>query len=352
MFHRTPAIWCCLTLCVGCAPPASELPLADSAVADSAVAAEAPPSPPQPPADASVRATDVSADVALAPDVAMAVDAADVTVVLDTPPTDAAPAMNVSASADAPRATDVVPPADAPPSSLRIGTTATWHIDLEAPVDTTVRADWFDIDLFDNSESVIRAIHARGAHVVCYFSAGSGEDWRPDYASLPRAGLGSGLDGWPGERWLDIRNTAVRAVMAARMDLAVRKGCDGVDPDNVDGYANSTGFPLSASDQLSYNRFLAASAHSRHLVVGLKNDVDQISSLVGDFDFAINEQCFMYNECAAVAAFTRASKSVLQIEYGTVSPLLRSVCPGAAGYHFFTILPGADRLSGTYTRCP
>lgn len=226
-----------------------------------------------------------------------------------------------------------------------------WHIDLEAPVDTSVRADWYDIDLFDNSASVVSALHARGGRVVCYFSAGSSEDWRPDFASFPRAALGSALDGWPGERWLDVRDAGVRRVMQARMDRAVAMGCDGVDPDNVDGYANANGFGLTASHQLAYNRWLAAEAHARGLVVGLKNDVDQIASLVSDYDFAVNEQCFEYGECDQVAAFTRANKSVLNIEYGPVATLARTVCSRASALRFYTILSAADRLDGNYTRC-
>ncbi|CAM5461747.1 Glycoside-hydrolase family GH114 TIM-barrel domain-containing protein OS=Streptomyces albaduncus OX=68172 GN=FHS32_003323 PE=4 SV=1 [Streptomyces griseoloalbus] len=33
------------------------------------------------------------------------------------------------------------------------------------------------------------------------------------------------------------------------------------------------------------------------MAVGLKNDLDQIRGLVGDFDFAVNEQCAQYGEC-------------------------------------------------------
>jgi len=230
-------------------------------------------------------------------------------------------------------------------------TSSSWHIDLEVPVDTTVNADWYDIDLFENDPAVMRAIHARGSRVVCYFSAGSSEDWRPDYASIPRAALGTALDGWPGERWLDIRDAGVRRVMQARLDLARSKGCDGVDPDNVDGYANANGFGLRAADQLAYNRWLATESHARGLVVGLKNDVEQIGDLVSSFDFAVNEQCFQYGECDTVSAFTRAGRAVLNIEYGTVSSLRTSVCPRAATYGFYSILPGADRLNGSYTRC-
>ncbi len=53
-----------------------------------------------------------------------------------------------------------------------------------------------------------------------------------------------------------------------------------------------------------------------------------------------------------MAAFTRVGKGVLNIEYGTVSSLARTVCPRAATLRFYSIVPGADRLNGTYTRCP
>ncbi len=236
-------------------------------------------------------------------------------------------------------------------SPTRPTTASSWHIDLEVPVDTTVAADWYDIDLFDNGASVVRAIHARGSRVVCYFSAGSGENWRPDYASIPSAALGSALDGWAGERWLDIRATGVRDVMRARMDRAVAMGCDGVDPDNVDGYSNANGFGFTASDQLAFNRFLASEAHARGMIIGLKNDVDQVASLVTVFDFAVNESCFAYSECDREAPFTLAGRAVLNIEYGNISSLRTSVCPRALTLGFYSILSSVDRLDGTYTRC-
>ena len=81
----------------------------------------------------------------------------------------------------------------------------------------------------------------------------------------------------------------VRAIMASRMDHAVARGCDAVDPDNVDGYTNQPGFSFGFEDQLDYNRFLAAEAHARGLAIGLKNDLDQIGDLMAEFEFAVNE---------------------------------------------------------------
>lgn len=191
-----------------------------------------------------------------------------------------------------------------------------WQWQLSGKIDTSFDVDMYDIDLFDTPQSTIELLHENGRIVICYFSAGSYENWRTDAAQFPAAVLGNTLDGWPDERWLDIRQLSqLEPIMTARLDLAVSKGCDGVEPDNVDGYANDSGFPLSAQDQLDYNIWLATEAHARKLSIGLKNDLDQISDLVGYFDWALNEQCYQYDECEMLRPFTDADKAVFGVEY-------------------------------------
>lgn len=198
----------------------------------------------------------------------------------------------------------------------RPGPHTTWQWQLSTPVDRSVRAQMFDIDLFDNSRGVVRALRARGRRVVCYLSAGSFERWRPDAASFPASVLGKPLDGWPGERWLDVRRVDVLGpILERRLDLCRAKGFDGVEPDNVDAYANDSGFPLTGADQLAFNRFLARAAHARGLSVGLKNDVDQARALAPQFDWALTEQCFQYRECGRLSPFVRAGKAVFSVEY-------------------------------------
>lgn len=191
----------------------------------------------------------------------------------------------------------------------------TFHWQLQGTINTGVDVDIYDIDLEDTDESTIADLQAAGRKVICYFSAGSYEEWRADEADFPAAVRGNDLDDWEGEQWLDIRSDDVREIMAARLDMARDKGCDGVEPDNVDGYSNDTGFPLTYADQLSYNRFLASEAHDRNLSIALKNDLDQIEDLVDDFDFAVNEECYQYDECDALAPFIDADKAVLHVEY-------------------------------------
>jgi len=194
---------------------------------------------------------------------------------------------------------------------------STWQIQLSGKVNTNRSADIYDIDLFDTSKNTIDLLHNQGKKVICYFSAGSYEDWRSDASAFPTEALGSALDGWEGEKWLDVRNDKLKNIMNQRMDLAKSKGCDGVDPDNVDGYTNDTGFDLTSTDQLNYAKFLANEAHKRGLSIGLKNNLEQIDALVKHYDFAVNEQCNQYKECDMLYPFIEENKPVFNIEYSS-----------------------------------
>lgn len=191
----------------------------------------------------------------------------------------------------------------------------TWQWQLDGNINTSYDVEIYDVDLFDTPLSTIEELHARGKKVICYFSAGSYEDFREDKDKFRSDEIGNTLDNWEDERWLDIRSTNVHAIMKSRLSLAKNKGCDGVEPDNVDGFMNNSGFNLTAADQLAFNRFIANEAHKRGLSVGLKNDLEQINELVDYYDFAINEQCFEYNECDALQPFITKGKPVLNAEY-------------------------------------
>ena len=222
-----------------------------------------------------------------------------------------------SSDSNTPAPPPVVPPIIAgnwyQPSLL-----VTWQWQIQGTVNTSYDVDIYDIDLFDSSEALIQQLQQSGKKVICYFSAGSYEDWRPDEDQFSDSDLGNPLSGWPGERWLDIRSDSVHTIMKNRLDLAALKGCDGVEPDNVDGYTNSSGFNLTATDQLLFNQLLANESHSRGLSVGLKNDLDQVEELVEYFDFAVNEQCKAYSECDTLTPFINSGKPVLHVEYDQI----------------------------------
>jgi hypothetical protein len=206
----------------------------------------------------------------------------------------------------------------------------------------------YDIDLFDNSASVISSLHSKGRVVICYFSS-QYEDWRPDASKFTSDILGANLDDWPGERYVDIRSAKLRKIMTERLDLALSKGCDGVEPDNVDSYSNSNGLGLKAADQLEYNRFLATEAHKRGLSVGLKNDLDQVSALVSSFDWALNEQCNEYGECSMLNPFVSAGKAVFGVEYTGSSS---KICPSMVTSKFSWLMKDLNLGAAGTACCP
>lgn len=211
-----------------------------------------------------------------------------------------------------------------------VGATFQWQ--LQGQVDRTVEAEVYDIDLFESPRSLIDDLHSRGRHVVCYMSAGSYERWRSDADQFPNRVLGKPLEGWPGERWLDVRKLGVlREIMSARLDRCATKGFDAVEFDNVDGYSNRTGFPLTKSDQLRYLDFLSSAAHERGLAAGLKNLPQLARRLEPQWDFVVNEQCFQYDECSPYSAFIDNGKPVFQVEYELT---LSEFCPAARNLGF------------------
>lgn len=190
-----------------------------------------------------------------------------------------------------------------------------WQWQLDSRVDPSVDVPVYDIDGFENTAADVARLHHDGRKVICYINVGAWENFRPDKADFPRPLLGE-QNGWAGERWLDIRELSVlRPIMERRFDMCRDKGFDAVEPDLVEGYNNDTGFPLTAADQLRYNRMIASIAQERGLSVGLKNDLPQIHQLLSDFDFAVNEECAQYDECAELTPFIAAGKAVFHVEY-------------------------------------
>lgn len=214
-----------------------------------------------------------------------------------------------------------------------------WQWQLTGTVDLTVDATVYDLDMFETDSATVSRLHAMKRHVICYIDVGSWEDFRPDAGAFPESVKGAS-NGWPGERWLDIRQTDVlRPLMTKRLQQCADKGFDGVEPDLMDGFSNATGFPISAADQLRYNRMIAGIAHSLGLAVGLKGDPEQASVLVSDFDYAINEQCVEFDECGLLRPFIAAGKPVFHVEYD-LAPA--EFCPVTRPLHFSSMRKHLD----------
>ncbi len=213
----------------------------------------------------------------------------------------------------------------------------TWQWQISGVVDESLTVAMYDVDLFDAAPAgleigtgsgvftergvnagIVDRLHARGIVVICYVDTGAWENYRPDAKRFPKAVIGR-KSGWPGERWLDIREAAWpqwAPLMWARFDLAAQLGCDGVEPDQNNPVGNSPGFLITLADQKKWYLEVAAQAHARGLSVGQKNGIETTDAeTIAAFDWNLNEECFQYDECAALDAVVAAGKAVFQTEY-------------------------------------
>lgn len=137
--------------------------------------------------------------------------------------------------------------------------------------------------------------------------------------------------------------------MSLRLDVAKAKGCDGVEPDNIDGYSNKNGLGLTKQDQINYNSYLADQAHARGLKIALKNSTDLVASLVNKFDFAVVEECFAYNECEQYTPFIEQNKAVLVAEYSKFST---AICDKSRRLGLSTVFFNLALNGKVYNPCP
>eukprot|EP00121_Abeoforma_whisleri_P000244 Awhi_evm1s220 len=184
--------------------------------------------------------------------------------------------------------------------------------------------DVVDVDLFDAHENEIRDYQKDGKKVICYVNVGASESWREDYKDNKhdfKKAFGKKVDGWKREYWFDIvhKLPEVKAIMSKRFELAKKKGCDGIEADNVDCYANDCVHHSSKHKkkeaQLDYDKWQAKKAHSLGMAIGLKNSLDLIDELVDHYDFAVNEQCVEYGECKHLKPFKEQNKAIFGTEY-------------------------------------
>jgi hypothetical protein len=201
---------------------------------------------------------------------------------------------------------------------------------------TLPEPDVYDIDGELNDKSVVDYLHAKGKKVICYFDAGVYETYRTDawkFEQLQPQIWKNKDDGWDNSYWLDYgRVSELEPIMRARTQMCKDKGFDSIEPDEIDGWQNDTGFygvhTVEGYDkQLVYDKALATWAHEAGMSMGLKGNIEQAHDLYDDFDWTLNEECFMNDECLAVydeahgedvtglAPFVQRNKAVFIAEY-------------------------------------
>ena len=227
----------------------------------------------------------------------------------------------------------------------------TWQWQLSEAVGNPLDVDVYDID-WEADKATVDKLHAAGIKVICYVSVGSWEDFRPDAKDFPASVIGNDYEGWPGEKYIDIRSEALRAVMSIRFDTCKSKGFDAIEPDNMDVFelGADSGFPLTRKDGIEYAKWLATAAHSRGLGIGQKNAASITSDIAATYDWALTESCYSDgNWCGDVKAYASANKPVFMCEYEAKS--FAAACSAWTPKNFSPILKGLD-LDAPVTFCP
>lgn len=215
---------------------------------------------------------------------------------------------------------------------------AKWQIQYEGQLELIEDVEVYDLDLFETDISTIDQLHAQGAKVICYFSAGTLEDWAPNFEQFPSKLIGKEYSEWPGETWLDISQLdLLLPVLEARIELCRQKGFDAIDPDNLDAWQNDTGFDLTRDDALAFAKALAALAHENGLAVGLKNNPDLLASLVDLFDFMVVEEAFEQGWSEELLPFLTTGKAVFAVEYTRQEAIQDAACQAEVSQKFSVV---------------
>lgn len=164
-----------------------------------------------------------------------------------------------------------------------------------------------------------------GRYSICYVNAFQTQpEERPFWDGHPGLLLRDEADQviedpkWPGEIVLDTstaqKRTELAAIMSGWISDCAAKGFRAVEADNLDS-ASRSGGPLTDQDNLALATSLARTAHGLGLAIGQKNaaDLGVAAREQARFDFAVTEECQVYNECARYTGVY--GPNVIEIEY-------------------------------------
>lgn len=209
--------------------------------------------------------------------------------------------------------------------------------------------DVYNVDI-DTDPSALEALRNTGAKLICYFSVGTVETWRPDANQFPPGIVGEHYAQYPDESWLNYREIDQLAlIMLARLDRCAARGFHAVEADNVDAFnyetrntdgklvQKGTNFALTKADTITYVRWLADAAHARGLAIGLKNASSIIDDVIEDIDFMVAEECILYNWCDEAHRVVQHNKPVFAAKYIDFDETgnLSAICKTAAKYGLF-----------------
>jgi hypothetical protein len=125
--------------------------------------------------------------------------------------------------------------------------------------------------------------------------------------------------------------------------MYVRKSC----PRGIANVSqqNDNGMNVTLAEGVDYFKFLAATASTNQLQIGLKNSQLLLPEVQNLVSFAVNENCIQYSECGLYTPLLKAGKPVFHIEYPSktksVSAWERNTfCKGSGPVGMSTVLKG------------
>ena len=229
---------------------------------------------------------------------------------------------------------------------------ADWDWQLSEAIDPPGGIEVFDADPDNVTREQITALNEAGVYTICYVSVGTMEDWRDDAATyrdpliFPEPVVGKAYEEWPGEFFLDIRQSNLRYVMQRKFNDCKIKGFQAVEPDNMDVYTNDSGFDISAADTVRYVAQLVMDAHAQGLEIGQKNAPELIIKLSSIMDFIITEECYAGGWCDQVLPYIAAGKPVFNAEYTDMNVDFNAACAYAKENNISMILKDRDLNTG------
>ena len=168
----------------------------------------------------------------------------------------------------------------------------------------------------NQNAGMVERLQRRGIVVICYLAPAPGRvpARRRLFPAerdrqLDRLG-GRALARHPGASW-----PKFAPIIWARFDLAVarlrRRRARPEQPAR-----QRPGLPDHARGSEGVVLEVAGQAHRRGLSVGMKNGIETSDrDTVAAFDWALNEECFQYDECDALQPFIDAGKAVFAVDY-------------------------------------
>jgi endo-alpha-1,4-polygalactosaminidase (GH114 family) len=173
-----------------------------------------------------------------------------------------------------------------------------------------------DVDAFETTAETVKSLHAQGKKVIAYVSVGTLEKNRPDSDLLGSGLIGKVYPEWPDEKWLDIRQISkLKPFFVSRFNMIKKKGFDAIEPDNLDGYNNDTGFNISLKETMLFCDYIIDLAHSFGLGIGQKNMPELTILYSKKFDWALIEDAFNQGWQKEMIPYINVNKPVFAVEY-------------------------------------